>query len=194
MSIYTKTGDKGTTGIHGGERVAKDDIRIETNGSIDELNSVIGLVRSQLDKEHDWQPFLYKVQKEIMVIMSLVATPSSIIHRNPNKFDASIIDECENLIDAMSKEMGASRNFLLPGGNFLSSHLHIARTFARRSERRLWTLHKKDPQPQNILVFFNRLSDLFFVMARYELFVNNKDEEVWKEFAYKRSAKHRDRT
>ncbi len=186
MSVYTKTGDKGKTGIHGGERVEKDDIRIEANGSIDELNSVIGVVRSLMPKTHGWQEFLYKIQREMMVVMSLVATPSAIIERNPNNFDLNLTEECEQKIDEMSKKMGHSRDFLLPGGNQLSAQLHMARTFTRRSERRLWTLHKTDKVPMEILVFFNRLSDLFFVMARYEMFVNNENEEVWKKFAYKR--------
>ncbi len=186
MSVYTKTGDKGTTGIHGGERVHKDDIRIEANGSIDELNSIIGVVRAHLPKTHEWQEFMYKLQREMMVLMSLVATPSRIFEKNPNTFDDSLIAECEKLMDDMSNKMGKSRDFLLPGGNLVSANLHLARTFARRAERRLWTLHKQDHVQQEILVFFNRLSDLFFVMSRYELFVNQEDEEVWKSFAYKR--------
>ncbi len=189
MAVYTKTGDKGKTGIHGGQRVEKDNIRIEANGTIDELNSIIGVVRAYLPKAHEWQTFLYRIQKEMMVVMSLVATPSAIIDKNPNHFDDTLIVDCENFIDEMNREMGNSKDFLLPGGNLLSAHLHMARTFTRRAERRLWTLHKQDAVPQVILMFFNRLSDLFFVMARYELFVNHEDEEVWKPFAYKRKKK-----
>ncbi len=186
MSVYTKTGDKGKTGIHGGQRVDKDDIRIEANGCIDELNSVIGIVRSLMPKTHEWQSFLFRVQKEMMVVMSLVATPSEIIAKNPNSFDTTLTKDCETFIDEMSEEMGHSRDFLLPGGNPLSAQLHIARTFARRAERRLWTLNKQDTVSRDILMFINRLSDVFFVMARYEMFMNNEAEEVWKEFAYKR--------
>ncbi len=189
MSVYTKTGDKGKTGIHGGQRVDKDDIRIEANGCIDELNCVIGVVRSLLPKEHEWQPFLFRVQKEMMVVMSLVATPSEIISKNPNRLDTTLTQYCENFIDEMSAEMGHSRDFLLPGGNLLSSQLHIARTFTRRAERRLWSLNKKDTVSRDILMLFNRLSDVFFVMARYEMFVNNETEEVWKAFAYKSKMK-----
>ncbi len=186
MAVYTKTGDKGKTGIHGGERVSKDDIRIEANGSIDELNSVIGVVRAHLPKNHEWQSFLYRLQKEMMIVMSLVATPSAIIDKNPNHFDENLTADCERLMDKMSEEMGLSRDFLLPGGNLLASQLHMARVFARRAERRLWTLNRQDPVPEAILVYFNRLSDLFFVMARYELFIHQENEEVWKAFAYKR--------
>ena len=84
--IYTRTGDKGMTGIHGGERVFKDDIRIEANGCIDELNAVIGIVRSFLPQEHEWQSLLFSIQKNMMAVMSHVATPSTIREGNPNLF------------------------------------------------------------------------------------------------------------
>lgn len=185
MAVYTKTGDKGKTGIHGGERVDKDDIRIEANGTADELNTVIGIVRAYLSPENEWQHFLFRLQKEMMTVMSLIATPDARREHNPNTFDESLIADCEQMIDKMHEIIGNSRDFLLPGGNLVAAHLHLARTMARRCERRLWTLHKQDTVPKSILIFFNRLSDLFFVMARYELFINEKDEEVWKEFKYK---------
>lgn len=185
MAIYTKTGDKGKTGIHGGERVPKDAIRIEANGTADELNTVIGIVRAYLSPEHEWQPFLFCIQKEMMTVMSLIATPNERRENNPNTFDEALITDCEEMIDKMHEAIGSSRDFLLPGGNLVAAHLHLARTIARRCERRLWTLNKQDAVPNAILVFFNRLSDLFFVMARYELFSNEKDEEVWKAFKYK---------
>lgn len=186
MAIYTKTGDKGSTGIHGGARVAKDDLRIECNGCIDELNSQIGLVRTHLTTNHYWHSSLFRIQKELMVVMSLVATPADIRHTNPNHLEVTLVCDCEKQIDNMSKEIGTSTHFLLPGGNLVSAHLHVARCFARRAERRLWTLHRVDEVPSTILVLLNRLSDLFFVMARYELFINKQDEEVWKAFAYKK--------
>lgn len=185
MAVYTKTGDKGKTGIHGGERVDKDDIRIEANGTADELNTVIGIVRAHMSPEHEWQPFLFRIQKEMMAVMSLIATPSEKIANNPNTFDTSLIADCEQMIDEMHEKIGKSRDFLLPGGNLVAAYLHLARTMARRCERRLWTLNKQNAVLSDILVFLNRLSDLFFVMARYELFINEKDEEVWKEFKYK---------
>ena len=126
--IYTKTGDKGMTGIHGGERVPKDDIRIEANGCLDELNAVIGIVRSMLSAEDEWQQLLHAIQRELMVVMSHVATPSDKV--NPN--------------------------------------------------------HRQSPLDEAILCFVNRLSDLFFVMARMEMQRQNWPEEKWQEFAYKR--------
>lgn len=186
MKIYTKGGDKGKTGIRGGKRVDKDDIRIEANGTLDELNSMIGVIRAFLTPEHCWQQLLFHIQKEIMVMMSHVATPSSIRDENPNQIDDNIVEFCEKEIDRLTEEMGDSKFFVLPGGNLVSSHLHMARAIARRSERRLWSLHKEDELPEVILKFINRLSDLFFTMARYDMFTSGADEEKWKLFLYKK--------
>ncbi len=186
MRIYTRGGDKGKTGIHGGQRVDKDDIRIEANGCLDELNSMIGVVRAFLPTGHEWHQFLFRIQKEIMVVMSNVATPSEIRDKNPNPIDPEIVLFCEKQIDLLTEKMGGNADFILPGGTLVSSHLHMARTIARRSERRLWTLHRKDPLPEIVLQFVNRLSDLFFVMARYEMFQQGTSEEKWKDFLYKR--------
>jgi len=100
MKIYTKGGDKGKTGIRGGQRVDKDDIRIEANGALDELNSVIGVVRAFLPQNHDWQKLLFHIQKELMTVMSQVATLSSLRAENPNKIDEDIVSFCENEIDS----------------------------------------------------------------------------------------------
>ncbi|MCC8172907.1 MAG: cob(I)yrinic acid a,c-diamide adenosyltransferase [Odoribacter sp.] len=189
MRIYTRGGDKGKTGIHGGERVDKDDIRIEANGTLDELNSMLGVVRSFLPAEHAWQEILYHIQKELMVIMSQVATPSAIREKNPNTIDENIVEYCENGIDKLSESIGESNSFILPGGNLVSSHLQFARTIARRAERRLWTLHKQDELPEIILRFINRLSDLLFIMGRAEMYREGKPEEKWKDFLYKKKNK-----
>ena len=93
--IYTRTGDKGMTGIHGGERVFKDDIRIEANGCIDELNAVIGIVRSFLPQGHEWQSLLFSIQKNMMAVMSHVATPSTIREGNPNILPDDLCSFCE---------------------------------------------------------------------------------------------------
>lgn len=187
MKIYTRGGDKGKTGIHGGRRIDKDDIRIEANGSIDELNSMIGVVRSFLPQEHEWQELLFQIQTEIMVVMSHVATPSEIRNKNPNLLNADIVLFVENEIDNLSQRIDDNNNyFILPGGNHVSSHLHMARTIARRAERRLWTLNRQDELPVVILQFFNRLSDLFFIMARFEMLEQGNIEEKWKHFLYKK--------
>ena len=140
--IYTRTGDKGTTGIHGGERVPKDDIRIEANGCLDELNALIGVVRSLLEPEHEWNGLLYDIQRNLMVVMSLVATPSAIRHNNPNTLDENIVTDIEHKLDEFSSEVEELGFFILPGGTVVSAQLQLARTVARRAERRLWTLNR----------------------------------------------------
>lgn len=187
MKIYTKGGDKGKTGIHGGQRVDKDDIRIEANGCLDELNSMIGVVRSFLDENHQWQNLLFKIQTEMMSIMSQVATPNELRHKNPNQLEEQIVSYLENEIDSMSNAIRDNNSyFVLPGGTLVSSHLHMARTIARRAERRLWTLNKTDEVPEIILKYINRLSDLFFTMARIDMSEQGKMDEKWKTFLYKR--------
>ena len=170
--IYTRRGDAGTTGIFGGVRVPKDDIRIEANGTLDELNAALGVVRSMLDVAHEWQPLLRSVQIELMAEMSLVATPSEQRAQNP--------------IDELTAQITDSDCFVLPGGTPLAARLQLARTIARRAERRLWTLHRQDPLPQELLCFINRLSDLLFIMARFEMQRQAADEERWQLFSYKR--------
>ena len=186
--IYTRTGDNGTTGIFGGERVEKDDIRIEANGTIDELNTVIGIVRSLLPEQDEWHEWLYEIQMELMSCMSHVATPSVKRGENPNTFRTDLTGLLEKRMDTMNTAMEDNGYFILPGGTQISAQLHHARVIARRAERRLCTLHRQDPVPQSLLEFINRLSDLFFVMARYEMYRQHWTEEKWKAFGYKRKA------
>lgn len=184
--IYTRTGDQGTTAIHGGQRVPKDDIRIEANGTLDELNVAIGMVRSLLPASHADQPLLREVQLNLMTVMSLVATTSARRDANPNHLPEDLVATIEQHLDRLTASCGASDYFILPGGTTATAWMHQARVVARRAERRLWTLHRADPVPAPILQYINRLSDLFFVMARAELYRQSADEERWKLFAYKR--------
>jgi ATP:cob(I)alamin adenosyltransferase len=184
--IYTRSGDRGTTAIHGGERVPKDDARIEANGTLDELNVAVGMVRSLLPAGDDRQPLLRDIQFHLMTVMSLVATPSDRRDANPNSLPEGLVEGIETHIDVLTELCGASDYFILPGGTPLAAWLHQARVTARRAERRLWTLHRQDPLPASILQYVNRLSDLFFVMARAEMTQQSVDEERWKLFAYKR--------
>ena len=121
--IYTKTGDRGTTGIHGGERVPKDDIRIEANGCLDELNCQIGIVRSLLEAAHDWQTIVQTIQQELMVAMSLVATPSAIRERNPNQFSGQVVAACEREMDRLMPLIEDKDYFILPGGTPIAAQL-----------------------------------------------------------------------
>lgn len=186
--IYTRTGDKGFTRIHGGERVPKDDIRIEANGCIDELNTVVGIIRSMLPQEHEWQSFLFAVQKNLMIVMSHVATPSHLCEQNPNTLPPDLVEVCEETMDKLTAQMEDNDYFILPGGTPVSAQLQFARVVARRAERRLWTLNRQDEVEELILRFMNRLSDLFFVMARSEMWKQNWSEEKWQTFSYKRKS------
>ena len=170
MRIYTKGGDKGTTGIFGGSRVDKDNIRIETNGTLDELNATLGVIRALLDEKDKRQEILAYIQRTLMIVMSQVATPSNIREQNQNILPEDIDRYCEQQIDRMNSEMQhPSTHFILPGGTLISAQCHVARTIARRAERRLCTLNKTDEVPPLILRFVNRLSDLLFTMARWEM-------------------------
>ena len=115
MRIYTRGGDKGKTGIHGGERVDKDDIRIEANGTLDELNAEIGIVRTLLPPDHEWQVLLGRIQREMMAVMSHVATPSAIRDKNPNPLPDDLAVFCESHIDDLSAQMEDNGYFILPG-------------------------------------------------------------------------------
>lgn len=187
MRIYTRTGDKGRTKIFGGMACEKDDIRIECNGKLDEANSFIGLLRSKLDENHPWQTGLFKIQTDVMDMMSHIATHST--KRSENDVTRPVDGEqfCEQWIDDMLNEMPQPHNwFILPGGNEVSALCHVIRTTMRTAERRLFTLHREDPVEGFILKYVNRLSDLFFVFARYELFTSDLSEEKLRPFKRER--------
>ena len=206
--IYTRTGDQGTTGIHGGKRVPKDDIRIDANGTLDELNCQLGIVRSLLSERSDgrylasehfsasetntggtqrasFDNILHNIQTNLMIVMSQVATPAAERDKNPNELPQNLVADCEATMDALTAETSPSRHFILPGGTPLAAQLQLARAICRRAERRLWTLNREDPVPEEILRYINRLSDLLFVMARHELDQQNWPEERWQAFSYK---------
>ncbi|MBL4576190.1 MAG: cob(I)yrinic acid a,c-diamide adenosyltransferase [Opitutaceae bacterium] len=182
-NISTKTGDKGTTAIGGGQRVDKDDIRIECLGELDEANSTIGLLRSKLDAKHDWEEGLQRIQTEMMNLMSHVATPSSSVKKPQIPLPLGSAEWMETWLEEIEKTLSSvTEYFLLPGGNEISSLCHTSRTQIRRAERRLVTLNKIDPVDPSILKFVNRLSDLLFKLARQELLRNDITEERWRLF------------
>jgi cob(I)alamin adenosyltransferase len=183
MRVYTRTGDKGKTGIYGGQLVDKDNIRIECNGKLDEVNCTIGLIRVKLSADHAWQGKLQQIQIDMMDMMSHVATPSEIRDKNPINNPVQGDKTCEEWIDAMLAEMPEPHDyFLLPGGNEISALCHVVRTQMRTAERRLVTLNREDRVDEYIMKYVNRLSDLFFVMARFELFKSGFEEEKLRPF------------
>ena len=177
LKIYTRTGDKGETSLFGGKRVSKASLRVDAYGTVDELNSVLGVVVSHFKKKSPVKEELLKIQHDLFTIGSVLATPP------PSKRDVSSltkrIDEFERLIDHMTEKMPELRNFILPSGSIAGSFLHQARSVCRRAERRITELTKKETVDDNILKYFNRLSDLLFTMARFINHKERKKETIW---------------
>ena len=180
MKIYTKTGDRGETGLFGGERVSKDSIRISAYGTIDELNSFIGHTITEI-KDRSVKDNLIKIQNYLFTIGSDLATPETEknaklnIQRTPESF----IKEIEKMIDHYDAQLDELKNFILPGGSKSASLLHICRTVCRRAEREVVSLKKSVTIGDNIIIFLNRLSDLFFVLSRFENKVSNHPDTIW---------------
>lgn len=181
MKIYTKSGDQGQTGLIGGDRVSKDDARIELYGTVDELNSTIGIVASSTDHE-PIRETLYKVQRELFNLGSNLACHQ----KDRKKFKLTPIHQdlvvmLERKIDDMDSELEVLENFILPGGCQSASYCHLARTVCRRTERRLITFESKDSDEkvQGAVVLLNRLSDYLFVLARYFNLKENINDIPW---------------
>lgn len=172
MKIYTKTGDKGTTALFGGTRVAKHHIRIDSYGTVDELNSWLGLIRDQ-DIDASLKETLTLIQSKLFTVGAILATdPEKILLKNgkerlniPKIADADI-ELLEMKMDAMDETLPPMTHFILPGGHTTVSYCHIARTVCRRAERLVTQLHENEPIDLQVLVYLNRLSDYLFVLAR----------------------------
>ena len=174
MPIYTKTGDKGDTGLFNGKRVSKASLRIEAIGTVDELNSVIGFVIAGLrTTDYGLRKELKKIQNDLFVIGGGLANPKQEIGLS------SRTKEIEKLIDEMIKELPPLFNFILPGGGVAGSALHIARTVCRRAERRIVSLSGKEKVQSEIIIYINRLSDLFLTMSRYVNMKEKNKETIW---------------
>lgn len=180
MKLYTKTGDKGETGLIGGTRVVKNDIRIETYGTVDELNSFIGLLTTS-DISAEVLSFLRTIQNQLFVIGSYLATDMSKVELNSAsilKSDAII--ELENAIDKLDEFLPTLSSFILPGGSKSGALSHVCRTITRRAERRLFDMSESYNIDSQIYVYFNRLSDYFFALSRYLTLENEGEEICWK--------------
>jgi cob(I)alamin adenosyltransferase len=166
MKIYTRTGDDGTTGLIGGSRVKKHNIRLEAYGTIDELNSYMGLIRTmQSNKNTD--RVLEIIQNKLFVIGANLATEESANQiRKQLPCSKSDIELLEQEMDRMNDELPELRNFVLPGGSQVSAFCHVARTVCRRAERRIVELAEKSETDTNLIKFINRLSDYLFVLSR----------------------------
>jgi cob(I)alamin adenosyltransferase len=183
MKIYTKTGDKGTTGLVGGKRLPKHDLRIECYGTIDELNSYLGLIRDQeISKNH--KTTLLEIQNQLFVIGSLLATNPKLLKDDTerkrfgiNFLNPEAITFLETEIDAINRELPPMTHFILPGGHQSVSFCHIARCICRRAERTISKLSIEQPTQPEVLIYLNRLSDFIFVLAR-KLSKELKVEEI----------------
>ncbi|RZW50060.1 MAG: cob(I)yrinic acid a,c-diamide adenosyltransferase [Flavobacteriaceae bacterium] len=172
MKIYTKTGDKGTTALFGGTRVPKHHIRIESYGTVDELNSHLGLVRDQKIDAHS-NKILLKIQDKLFTVGAILATdPEKAVLKsgkdrlNIPKIDLNDIELLELEMDNMNESLPVMTHFILPGGHQTVSFCHIARCVCRRAERLSVALNEIEPLDEHVLIYLNRLSDYLFVLAR----------------------------
>jgi cob(I)alamin adenosyltransferase len=178
--IYTGTGDSGMTALFGGRRVRKDNPRIETYGTVDELNSILGLARS-ISKDKLISETIERVQNQLFILGWDLATPfDEEISGKVKRISADDVNYIERLIDKINGELPQISGFILPGGGILSSVLHIARTVCRRAERLAVWLSSCEKINENIIPYLNRLSDMLFVLARYANYVSGVEDIRWK--------------
>lgn len=179
MKVYTKKGDKGTTQLIGGTRIPKSSLRIEAYGTVDELNSWIGLIRDQkIDQRYIDQ--LLEIQDRLFTLGSLLASDPEKTKMKLPELEESDIIYLENAIDAMETELEPMKSFVLPGGHTTVSYTHIARCVCRRGERVITDLSLNDKVSPIVLAYVNRLSDYLFVLGRKLTKDLNATEQPWK--------------
>lgn len=192
VKIYTRTGDKGTTGLADGSRLEKDHVRIESYGTVDELNSVIGICRCHLvdlsspesmssprKRGSTLDSWLLAIQNDLFNLGSDLATPIASRWEKIILVDENDVKQLEKMIDFLQKELPPIAYFVLPGGTNLNSYFHLARTVCRRAERCVVSLQKEAEINLFAVVYLNRLSDLLFVMARYAQHFLHGQEIKW---------------
>jgi cob(I)alamin adenosyltransferase len=178
MKIYTKTGDKGQTSLIGGTRVPKYALRIEAYGTVDELNSYIGLIRDQEIPGTD-KLVLKEIQDRLFTIGSVLASdPEKSKMKIPDLHDEDI-SLLEMEMDKMNEFLPTLKHFVLPGGNQIASFCHIARCVCRRAERNTVHLMEDSPMDENVVIYLNRLSDYLFTLSRKVVFDNKNEENKW---------------
>jgi cob(I)alamin adenosyltransferase len=164
--IYTRRGDDGSTGLFGGPRVRKDDLRVSAYGDVDELNSALGVAREELP-EGDLRSLIDALQSELFTLGAQLATPDTeAAPKDVPRITSRHIERLESEIDRLTEELPPMRNFILPGGSRAGAALHFCRTVCRRAERKVVELAETGPVPTEAIAYVNRLSDLLFVMAR----------------------------
>jgi cob(I)alamin adenosyltransferase len=179
MSIYTKFGDKGKTSLFAGKVVSKASLRVNTYGTLDELNSYLGVVLAKI-KDKKIQKSLIQVQKDLFEIGSYLALFSKEKDSTFEKHLAEEVLRFEKEIDDLTKKLPKLSNFILPGGSEVGASLHFARTLTRRAERRVVELSDKETVTKEVLIYMNRLSDLLFMYARSINYKKSEKETIWK--------------
>ncbi|RQD66902.1 MAG: cob(I)yrinic acid a,c-diamide adenosyltransferase [Tindallia sp. MSAO_Bac2] len=164
MQIYTKTGDKGETSLFDGKRVRKDEVRVESYGTIDELNSYIGFARHFVE-DQDIADILQRIQRELFDVAGELATTDR--DKFPEKIEQSHIDVLERIIDTYLEKIDKMDAFIIPGSSKGSAALHVARTICRRGERRILRLSREEPVSEHLMKYVNRLSDVLYALARF---------------------------
>ena len=177
--IYTRTGDDGSTGLGDGTRVAKDSARVSAYGTVDELNSCIGMVIAEVESG-DIAEWLTEIQHELFDLGGELCIPGS------SMIDTADITRLETRLDALNDPLPPLKEFILPGGNRAAAVCHLARTVARRAERQTVTLAGLEPVRAEVVRYLNRLSDLLFVMARVLARTSGQGEVIWKHERRKR--------
>lgn len=180
MKLYTKTGDKGTTGLIGGTRVSKSDVRLEAYGTVDELNAQIGVLVS-LGVADEHAVFLRHMQNLLFTVGSNLATDTDKTdYKVASVMKDEYIADVEKEIDRLDKALEPLRSFIIPGGSHKSAQCHVCRTIARRAERRIVAAQESYPIDSKVVVYVNRLSDYFFALSRTVLKDDNAKEIYWK--------------
>lgn len=178
--IYTKTGDGGTTSLVGGTRVPKDDKRVEAYGTVDELNSHIGLLAEMLrDKQENRYDELKAVQHNLFTLQTLLATEDADIYSRLPQLHIEEVEKLERQIDSLTDLLPKLRNFVIAGGNIAGAQAHVCRTVCRRAERRVVALSHEVSVDEAISRYLNRLSDYLFVLARYAVVSDGRPEDLY---------------
>jgi cob(I)alamin adenosyltransferase len=172
--IYTRTGDDGTTGLGDGSRVPKDSLRVEAYGTLDELNSVIGMLLAVPDLPQPVSACLTEVQHELFDMGGELCIPGHHV------ITAQHVERLEHALDGFNDTLPPLKEFILPGGGPAAAACHLARTVARRAERRVWTLSKAESVAPAVAQYLNRLSDLLFVLARVLARHEHGSEVLWR--------------
>ncbi|MFQ5596468.1 MAG: cob(I)yrinic acid a,c-diamide adenosyltransferase [Nitrospiria bacterium] len=185
--VYTRTGDKGTTRLARGQEIPKDHLRIETYGTVDELNAIVGLARAFAQELPKTMPerdrldeCLHGMQDRLFDIGGILASPPGQESKEMKAILSQEIDALESLMDDCQKDLEPLKEFILPGGGKVAAFLHQARTVCRRAERLCVRLNREEGVPEEVLRYLNRLSDAFFVLSRWIAQAQNEPETLWR--------------